>query len=88
MSKFKVGDRVIVNGLITDIEFINEKGTIISNLKYLTDTYAIKFDIPRFYFHSCNGLCKVGYGFYIHTPHISLIIPYKKIIQRIIDEKL
>ncbi len=87
IHNFKIGNKVIINGLMTGIQFINEKGTIISNLKYLTDTYAIKFDKPRNVFHNCDGLCENKYGWYVHSENITLNIPYHKIIKKIIEEK-
>ncbi len=87
IKKFKIGDKVIINGSISGIQFINEKGTIIyDKTNSVTNDYEIKFDKPRNVFHNCDGLCENKYGFYVFFENIKLAISYNKIIKRIIDE--
>ncbi len=89
MSKFKIGDRVIVNGEISGIFFNNVKGTIIVTKKRKDNTiiihdYGVRFDKPNPQYHSCEGLCEQSYGFFVDTSNLRSLIPYRKIIKSIL----
>lgn len=62
IQDLKVGQRVICR---------KEYGTII-DLSGL-DTVGIKFDKKKATYHSCNGQCEFGYGWYANTVDITRI---------------
>lgn len=60
MSKFNVGDRVVVSG---NSDIAGMKGVIVSDVD--TTCPGVKFKKKMVKFHSCGGSCKSGYGYYV-----------------------
>ena len=58
----KVGQRVLCR---------KEYGTIIELIN--SDKVGIKFDKKRSIYHSCNGRCEFGYGWYVNSVDITRI---------------
>lgn len=69
IEDLKVGHRVLFDG---------RKGTIIE-LNYI-QRVGIKFDKKKATYHSCNGKCECGYGWYVNPVDIVKILeePSKK----------
>ena len=78
--KFKVGDRVIVNGSQLIREFNTIKGVIV-HLSTGHPKYGVEFDDWKDG-HECSGHCKkIGSGFYVNYSMLAHEKPdWKKII--------
>lgn len=84
-EEFKLGDRVVVEGALTDVSLANKHftGTIIKNTSDLYgDRLAIRFD-ERVGGHSCNRECEHGYGFWIEKKAVSHLVPEIKVGDRV-----
>ena len=63
-EKFKIGDRVEAFGLL---------GRIITRHNCFDEWYDVEFDEPHHTYHSCTGLGKMGYCYWVAEDDIKLL---------------
>ena len=66
----KKGQKVIVNGRMDGVPFNNVKG-VINSKPILSGRIGITFEKKEDFYHTCDGKCKDGYGFYVGTDMVT-----------------
>jgi len=67
---FKVGDKVIVNGIESELDFNNEIGIVnkVGHSVIYKNYVAIEFiSLKNHKLHSCDGVCRASKGFWVST---------------------
>jgi len=74
-SKWKIEQRIIVDGEISELKFDNEQGTIVKIVALpqygipggkVCTCLGVRFDKPRNDFHTCSGICDENHGWFIY----------------------
>lgn len=68
---FKVGDRVVCNGLETGVDITGLTGTLV--VTEYPGRWGVKFDKPHRHFHTMGGRVKDTHGYYVKEERLTLL---------------